>query len=305
MDNSGAVEIFVFQKGKFLGSRCFTQSAITIGSSPDCALRLRHATIDNTHALVRVEGGSVMVADNQSAGGVMVNGQQVSTQELKSHDEVTIGPFRLKVTLLGAEEDDPGFGVETTGDRPAIRSGGPQPITNGDDDVATIVRRTQPPDSSSEEATVPRIELGTRKREPKEAQRDGMLARNLLNESLDSRESDLIDEFDDNPTARRDAIKRSRRDDRGRDDRGRDDRGRDDRGRNDRGRDDRRRREGREAREAHDDDLLSGYPQEAFAPTEQLETAGSDSQSIEIARAPSRQDSVMTPPIPLMTSAVS
>ena len=113
MAAGNAIEIFVFQEGKFLGSRCFSHDTITIGSSRDSSLRLRHADIAPQHALVRIEGSSVMIADNSSPTGVFVNGTRVSNRTVKSFDEVVLGPFRLKISRLGVEdeEEDPGFGA--------------------------------------------------------------------------------------------------------------------------------------------------------------------------------------------------
>lgn len=169
-----AVEVFVFQGGKFLGSRCFSQSTIVIGSGSDATLRLRDASIAPQHALIRVEGTSVMIADNNSQTGILVNRRRTSMQAIKSYDEVSIGPFRLKVSLLGhEEEEDPGFGAEPDqAAAPAIR---PEPRAAheappperarhrrddsllDEDEAETVVRRLGALQDSGE-ATMPRID---------------------------------------------------------------------------------------------------------------------------------------------------
>lgn len=171
-----AVEVFVFQGGKFLGSRCFSQSTIVIGSGSEATLRLRDASIAPQHALIRVEGTSVMIADNNSPTGILVNRRRTSMQAIKSFDEVTIGPFRLKVSLLGhEEEEDPGFGAEPEpppAAAPAARAEprqareAPQPERQrhrradpllDEDEAETVVRRLGDLQDSGE-ATMPRID---------------------------------------------------------------------------------------------------------------------------------------------------
>ncbi|MBW2731183.1 MAG: AgmX/PglI C-terminal domain-containing protein [Deltaproteobacteria bacterium] len=156
------VEVFVFKDGKFLGSRCYSKTTIAIGSGRDAALRLRHDAIAAQHAIVRVEGRSVMIANlGSSRGSVLVNGKPVSTMQLRSHDEVAIGPFRIKVSLLGQQEDQ-GFG---TGTEPALDAQDIAPpmalvAEDGEEDAATLVRSMGQPltADSTPEATLPRID---------------------------------------------------------------------------------------------------------------------------------------------------
>ena len=107
MTKSG-VEVFVFKGGRFLGSRCYGQNTIVIGRGSDATLKLKDPTVSKRHAIVRVEGNNVVVADNHSEAGVYVNGTQVTMRAVTSFDEIAIGPFKLKLQLLGVEED--GFG---------------------------------------------------------------------------------------------------------------------------------------------------------------------------------------------------
>ena len=105
------VEVFVFRGGRFLGSRCYSQRTIVVGRGEDATLKLRDPSVSERHAIVRVEGGNVVVADNRSQSGVYVNGARVNTRTVSSFDEISIGAFRIKLSLLGgAAEEDPGFG---------------------------------------------------------------------------------------------------------------------------------------------------------------------------------------------------
>jgi hypothetical protein len=122
-----AVEVFVFQAGRFLGSRCFTQSTIVIGSERTATLRLRDESIHERHAVLRVKGDALVLASNGDVGAqVLINGESISVRQVHSFDEIRIGPFRLKLTLLGGKaEEDPGFGA--TADGPSATEAAPRP----------------------------------------------------------------------------------------------------------------------------------------------------------------------------------
>lgn len=152
---AGAVEVFVFKDGRFLGSRCYSQSVVTIGRGRGATLKLLDPTVSEQHAVLTVEGGNLVIRDHGSQGGVFVNGERVEARAVSSFDEISIGPFRLKMTILGQEEEDPGFGTDG-----AYES-----------EAATVVRRVehlpeyadQPaPAAGLDEATLPRIVRPTR-----------------------------------------------------------------------------------------------------------------------------------------------
>jgi len=148
---AGAVEVFVFKDGRFLGSRCYSQSVITIGRGRGATLKLVDPSVSEQHAVINCDGSTLVVSDNGSRSGVFVNGESISNHTVSSFDEIAIGPFRLKVTLLGQEEEDPGFGAEPEG---------------YDAEMATVVRKVEhlpeynqqePRGLGVEEATLPRI----------------------------------------------------------------------------------------------------------------------------------------------------
>ncbi|PID38587.1 MAG: hypothetical protein CSB49_04800 [Proteobacteria bacterium] len=185
------IEVFVFQGSKYLGSRCFSQSTITIGSASDATLKLRGKGIEAQHALIRVEGTSVLIADN-SQGGIDVNGKRVQMQAVKSYDEINIGPFRLKVSLLGHEEDeDPGFGAVNEQapepkppsrhrrEAPALR---PSNRLLEDDEAETLVRQFGEIGDSGE-ATVPRIDPRAEARRSPDPYADAEYGDDLLGDS--------------------------------------------------------------------------------------------------------------------------
>lgn len=125
------VEVFVFLGERFLGSRCFQQSTITIGSDASATLRLRDPKIEAQHAVLRLEGSHLVIASSTRGSAVVVNGEAIDVRRVGSLDEVRIGPFRLKVSLLGSKQT----GAFETPDPATARRG------EDDEDAATRVRR--------------------------------------------------------------------------------------------------------------------------------------------------------------------
>jgi ABC-type multidrug transport system ATPase subunit len=71
---------------------------LTIGRAEDNTVVLNHPQISARHALLeRVEGG-YRLTDTNSTNHVYVNGQRISTQLLRTGDELRIGPYRLIYT---------------------------------------------------------------------------------------------------------------------------------------------------------------------------------------------------------------
>lgn len=75
---------------------------VTVGSAPECAVRLEDAKVAPRHAVLYVEGGRLMIADNGGTSGVLVNGQTIGSSVVSGLDDVRIGDFRIKVELMVA-----------------------------------------------------------------------------------------------------------------------------------------------------------------------------------------------------------
>ncbi len=74
-------------------------AVITIGRSPDNMIVLTHPQVSSHHArLEREATGGYRLVDLNSTNHTYVNGQIVTTQPLRTNDEIRIGPFRLAYT---------------------------------------------------------------------------------------------------------------------------------------------------------------------------------------------------------------
>jgi DNA-binding NtrC family response regulator len=72
--------------------------AVVIGRAPDVELRVQHASVSRRHATIRVEDGTVRIADLGSHNGTRVNGELVTdSRTLASGDVATVGDVVLVV----------------------------------------------------------------------------------------------------------------------------------------------------------------------------------------------------------------
>lgn len=76
------------------------QPELVIGRDEDCAVRLSGKEVSRRHAVLRHEGGAVVLADLDSRNGTRVNGQPVSSSPLSVDDVVRIGNWVGVVTRL-------------------------------------------------------------------------------------------------------------------------------------------------------------------------------------------------------------
>jgi hypothetical protein len=111
----GAIEIFVFRQGQFVGSRMFSPDrVVTIGRALDQGLRLDDEEVSSRHATLRVVDGRLIIADAASRNGVYVNGRKVQSAKVSPLDEILVGGCRLKIDIVGGAGHDDAADVEKT-----------------------------------------------------------------------------------------------------------------------------------------------------------------------------------------------
>ncbi len=72
--------------------------AVVIGRAPEAELRVQHASVSRRHATIRVDDGTVRIADLGSHNGTRVNGELVTdARTLASGDVATVGDVVLVV----------------------------------------------------------------------------------------------------------------------------------------------------------------------------------------------------------------
>ena len=79
---------------------------LTIGRASDNRVVLNHPQVSGHHARLEQVPGGYRIVDLGSTNHVYVNGQRVSSQQLKPGDEVRIGPFKLTYTGTQLTQQD-------------------------------------------------------------------------------------------------------------------------------------------------------------------------------------------------------
>ncbi len=110
-----AFEVFLFDRGRFVGSRIFSgDRQVRVGRAIDASLRLEDPLVSGRHAVLFVKDGGLHIADEDSSNGIFVNGKRVSTTPIGALDEIRLGGSRIKVEILGAADEEEIPGAERT-----------------------------------------------------------------------------------------------------------------------------------------------------------------------------------------------
>jgi len=95
------LQVVILRDGLLVGTEVFVPGSYVLGSAEDADLHLDDAAVDPHHAVLYFQNGKAAVQDSGSVGGLYVNGHQVTACEIRSVDEVVLGPFVLKTRVLG------------------------------------------------------------------------------------------------------------------------------------------------------------------------------------------------------------
>ncbi|QVL30133.1 FHA domain-containing protein [Telmatocola sphagniphila] len=73
---------------------------LLFGRHPECDVLLNSKKISRKHCCIAVVGDGLIVRDLGSTNGVKINGQKVTEGVLKIGDELMIGTFNYKISLI-------------------------------------------------------------------------------------------------------------------------------------------------------------------------------------------------------------
>ena len=99
-DKPVVLMVVILRDGALVGSEVFPPGTYRVGRGPSEELRLDDAQVSAHHASIALRNGQIGVRDDSSANGVFLNGQKVDVARVTSKDELTIGPFTLKLRVL-------------------------------------------------------------------------------------------------------------------------------------------------------------------------------------------------------------
>jgi pSer/pThr/pTyr-binding forkhead associated (FHA) protein len=85
----------IVQKGTSVGREFRLHEITTIGRRGDNDIVLDDATVSRSHAKIRLQDDTFVIADMGAANPTKVNGQEIGRQPLRDGDEVEIGKTQL------------------------------------------------------------------------------------------------------------------------------------------------------------------------------------------------------------------
>ncbi len=124
----GALEVILFEETRFLGSLMFTSAEVTIGSDSGVMVRLEDVDVAPCHAVLHFDGDSCRIEDCGSALGTEVNGVAVASRAIQGMDEISIGRYRLRITLHKANATPAPVSVHAVPKPAAATSPKPPPL---------------------------------------------------------------------------------------------------------------------------------------------------------------------------------
>ncbi len=99
------LQVVIMRDGLLVGSEIFVVGQYTVGSAETADLRLSDVSIRSHHATLFFKNGRVAIQDN-ATGNVQVNGHRITACEVRSIDEIVIGPFALKTRVMNQKPQD-------------------------------------------------------------------------------------------------------------------------------------------------------------------------------------------------------
>jgi hypothetical protein len=84
-----------------------TAPIVSIGRSKTCDVVLPHSGVSRTHAVIRVIGRQLVIED-RSTFGTFVDGQRMSSGEVRPGQRISIGPYELRIAPIAEESDEEG-----------------------------------------------------------------------------------------------------------------------------------------------------------------------------------------------------
>lgn len=112
----------VIFKGKVVQSVPFDRESLLIGRSRDNDLVIDNLSVSRHHARLSLRDGQVILEDQGSENGCLVNGRRVSRSAITDEDEVFIGKHQI---LLRAPESDSSLDEEALAPHVGVRTATP------------------------------------------------------------------------------------------------------------------------------------------------------------------------------------
>lgn len=103
MGDASALQVVIFRDGNLMGSEVFLPGDYTVGCDTDCELVLADESVGGCHAFLTFRDGKILLQGLGDAS-IGINGQASREAEVRSLDDVSIGPFLLKFRAIGQKK---------------------------------------------------------------------------------------------------------------------------------------------------------------------------------------------------------
>jgi len=96
---------------------------VRFGRSPENEIQIDHPSVDQSHAMVRIQQGNYLLYDMGSAGGTSVNGNPVAGALLRDGSQISIGASEIFFTQVGGGTAEYDTGQRSSHGVLLVRSG--------------------------------------------------------------------------------------------------------------------------------------------------------------------------------------
>ncbi len=107
MHDSLVLQVVIFREGSLVGTEVFLPGAYALGSDDECELLLADPAVSPCHAVLTFKEGKVRLEDLSGRGAVVINGAPALSAEVGARDDIAIGPFLVKVRVVGQKRGTP------------------------------------------------------------------------------------------------------------------------------------------------------------------------------------------------------
>ncbi|MEO0337199.1 MAG: FHA domain-containing protein, partial [Pseudomonadota bacterium] len=90
------VVLRIYLNGKLEGVKQFTEPQIVFGRNPEAQVDLQDEEVSLLHAAIAEQDGKYVISDMGTQSGTFLNGEKVLESEIKSEDEIQIGPYQVQ-----------------------------------------------------------------------------------------------------------------------------------------------------------------------------------------------------------------
>src|SRR4051812_22867754 len=97
------LQVVILRDGLLVGTEVFVPGTYALGSAPESDLRLDDPAVGLKHATIYFQNGRAAIQDLGTHTGTYVNGNRVTTCEIRAVDEVACGPFMLKTRVIAQQ----------------------------------------------------------------------------------------------------------------------------------------------------------------------------------------------------------